>query len=34
MNEDNYKHCLKAEAKCPGKVLTLESCPLQFSCDD
>jgi hypothetical protein len=34
MNADNHKACLEAEAKCPGKVLTLESCPLQFACED
>jgi hypothetical protein len=34
MNEDNYQSCLEAEAKCPGKVLIMESCPLQFACED
>lgn len=33
MNEENHKECLEVEAKCPGKVLTLESCPLQFACE-
>ena len=33
MNEENHAQCLEAEAKCPGKVVTLESCPLQFGCE-
>ena len=34
MNEDNYADCLEVEANCSGSLLILESCPLQFSCDD
>lgn len=32
MNEDNLQECLDAEAECPGTVLIMESCPLQFGC--
>lgn len=32
MNEDNFAQCQAREAECPGQVLVLESCPLQFAC--
>jgi hypothetical protein len=32
MNEDNFAACQAREAECPGQVLVLESCPLQFAC--
>ena len=32
MNEENHAQCLEKAKECPGKVLQLESCPLQFSC--
>jgi hypothetical protein len=32
MNEDNFRECQEAAAECPGAVLVLESCPLQFRC--
>ena len=32
MNEDNHAACLEVASKCPGEVVQLESCPLQFSC--
>gem|GEM_PF-6182335 len=32
MNEDNAAECRARAKECPGKVLTLKSCPLQFSC--
>ena len=32
MNEDNFASCLERDAECPGAVLSLESCPLQFAC--
>lgn len=32
MNEDNHAQCLEKAKECPGKVIQLESCPLQFSC--
>ena len=34
MNEDNYQECLDVEANCDGHILIMESCPLQFGCDD
>jgi len=34
MNEDNHAECLAVAKKCPGKVVQLESCPLQFACDN
>lgn len=34
MNEDNHAECLAVAKKCPGKVVQLESCPLQFACED
>lgn len=34
MNQDNHARCLALAKKCPGKVLQLESCPLQFACED
>lgn len=32
MNEENFAQCLEREAECPGQVIALESCPLQFDC--
>lgn len=32
MNDENFAQCQEMEAKCPGEVLVLESCPLQFAC--
>ena len=32
MNEDNLAECEAAAADCPGEVLVMESCPLQFGC--
>lgn len=32
MNDDNFAACQQREAECPGAVLVLESCPLQFRC--
>jgi hypothetical protein len=32
MNEDNLAECKTAQAECPGNVLVMESCPLQFGC--
>jgi hypothetical protein len=32
MNPDNFELCRALEAECPGQVLVMESCPLQFSC--
>lgn len=32
MNEDNFRECREAAARCPGEVQVLESCPLQFRC--
>lgn len=34
MDEDNYQQCLDVVATCEGEVLIMESCPLQFGCDD
>ncbi len=32
MDENNFAQCQKMEAECPGEVLVMESCPLQFGC--
>ncbi len=32
INEENLAQCRAREAECPGQVLVLESCPLQFAC--
>lgn len=32
MNEDNAAQCRDKARQCPGEVVTLESCPLQFRC--
>lgn len=32
MNEDNLADCEEANEACPGEVLVMESCPLQFGC--
>ena len=34
MNEENYQECLDVVATCEGEILIMESCPLQFGCDD
>ena len=34
MDEDNYQQCLDVVATCEGEVLIMESCPLQFGCDE
>ena len=34
MNEENHQDCLDVEATCTGEILTMESCPLQFGCDE
>ena len=34
MDEDNYQQCLDVTATCEGEILIMESCPLQFGCDD
>jgi len=33
MNTENHCNCLAHEALCPGQVMFLESCPLQFGCE-
>ncbi|MDP2308353.1 MAG: hypothetical protein Q8P18_20205 [Pseudomonadota bacterium] len=32
MTEDNLAECEEANEECPGGVLVMESCPLQFGC--
>jgi hypothetical protein len=32
MDEGNLAECEDANEECPGEVLVLESCPLQFAC--
>jgi hypothetical protein len=32
MTDANFAECRAREAECPGEVLELESCPLQFRC--
>lgn len=32
ITEENFAQCQAREAECPGQVLSLESCPLQFAC--
>ncbi len=32
ITEANLAACREREAQCPGEVMQLESCPLQFSC--
>ncbi len=34
MNEDNHAACMEIAAACTGELVQLESCPLQFACDD
>jgi hypothetical protein len=34
MNEENHQECLDVVATCEGEILIMESCPLQFGCDD
>ena len=34
MNEENHQECLDVEATCTGYVSVMESCPLQFGCED
>lgn len=32
ITEDNFAQCQEMAAACPGEVLAMESCPLQFAC--
>ncbi len=32
MNEENFAECQRLETECPGSIVDLESCPLQFAC--
>lgn len=32
MTEENLPECEAANEACPGEVLVMESCPLQFGC--
>ena len=32
MTADNLEQCEDASAQCPGMVMVMESCPLQFGC--
>ena len=32
MTADNLEQCEDASAQCPGMVMVMESCPLQFAC--
>ncbi len=32
MNAENFAVCQEMSRRCPGQVLDLESCPLQFAC--
>ena len=32
ITEDNFAQCQEMEAQCPGEVVAMESCPLQFAC--
>lgn len=32
ITEHNFAQCQARAAECPGEVLQLESCPLQFAC--
>ena len=34
MDEENYQQCLDVSATCEGEILIMESCPLQFGCDE
>ena len=34
MNEENHQECLDVAATCEGELSIMESCPLQFGCDD
>ncbi|MGE0788195.1 MAG: hypothetical protein AB7S26_21160 [Sandaracinaceae bacterium] len=34
MGDDAFAQCQAAAAQCPGEVLQMESCPLQFACPD
>jgi len=34
MNDENHQACLDVVATCDGNLLIMESCPLQFGCDD
>jgi rhodanese-related sulfurtransferase len=34
ITEDNFAQCQEMEQRCPGEVLALESCPLQFACPE
>ncbi|MDQ3034226.1 MAG: hypothetical protein M3Y87_17590 [Myxococcota bacterium] len=32
ITDENFAQCRAREEECPGQVLALESCPLQFAC--
>lgn len=32
VDAEAFAACKEAEAECPGEVVTMESCPLQFAC--
>jgi len=32
ITEDNFAQCQAMSAQCPGEVVAMESCPLQFAC--
>jgi len=32
VNDTNLAACREREAECPGSVIVLESCPVQFAC--
>lgn len=32
IDESNFAQCQEMAAQCPGEVLVMESCPLQFAC--
>ena len=32
VTDENLAQCREREAECPGAVVVLESCPLQFAC--
>jgi hypothetical protein len=34
MDQQNHQECLDVESTCNGELLIMESCPLQFGCDD
>ena len=32
IDEENFAECQRLEAQCPGSVIAMESCPVQFAC--